>query len=154
MTLLKIAGCFVFVAALLHLGIIVGGPDWYRFFGAGEAMAAMSEQGLWYPAIVTAGIAVVLFVWSGYAFSGAGIIRPLPLLKTALLLIGIVFLLRGLVAVPLLFMADSPYMAELKDKMSFMLVTSALCLFLAVGYLRGFWLVYRERMYSRHVDKR
>ncbi len=144
MTLLKISGCLVFMAALLHLGIIVGGADWYRFFGAGEAMATMSEQGLWYPAIVTAGIAVVLFVWSGYAFSGAGIIRPLPLLKTALLLIGIVFLLRGLVAVPLLFMADSPYMAELKDKMIFMLVTSALCLLFAVGYLREFWLLYRK----------
>lgn len=154
MTLLKIAGSFVFVAALLHLGIIVGGPDWYRFFGAGEAMASMSEQGLWYPAIVTACIATVLLAWSLYAFSGAGIIRRLPLLKTALLLIGTVFLLRGLVAVPLLFMADSPYMAELKEKMIFMLVTSVLCLFLAVSYLRGFWLLYRKRMYSRHVDIR
>lgn len=154
MTLLKINGWLVCVAALLHLGIIVGGTDWYRFFGAGEAMAVMSEQGLWYPAIVTTGIATVLCVWSAYAFSGAGVIRPLPLLKTALLLIGIVFLLRGLVAVPLLFMADSPYMTELKEKMIFMLVTSALCLFLAVGYLRGFWLLYCKRMYSRHVDIR
>ena len=117
-------------------------------------MTVMTEQGLWYPAVVTAGIAAVLSVWSAYAFSGAGVIRSLPLLKTALLLIGIVFLLRGLVAVPLLFMADSPYMTELKEKMIFMLVTSVLCLFLAVGYLRGFWLLYRKRMYSRHVDIR
>lgn len=144
MMLLKVAGWLVFVAALLHLGIIAGGADWYRFFGAGEAMAVMSEQGLWYPAIVTACIATVLFVWSLYAFSGAGLIRRLPLLKTALLVIGAIFLLRGLLAVPLLFFADSPYMAELKEKMVFMLVTSFLCLFLAVGYLRGFWLLYQK----------
>lgn len=144
MTLLKITGWMVFAAALLHLGIIVGGPDWYRFFGAGEPMAVMSEQGLWYPAIVTACIATVLFVWSLYAFSGAGLIRRLPLLKTALLIIGIIFLLRGLLAVPLLFFADSPYMAELKEKMVFMLVTSVICLFLAVGYFRGFWLHCRK----------
>ncbi|MDO8345937.1 MAG: hypothetical protein Q7T48_22250 [Cellvibrio sp.] len=145
MMLLKVAGWLVFVAALLHVGIIVGGPDWYRFFGAGEPMAVMSEQGLWYPAIVTACIAALLFVWSLYAFSGAGLIRRLPLLKTALLVIGAIFLLRGLLAVPLLFFADSPYMAELKEKMVFMLVTSFLCLLLAVGYLSGVWLLYRQR---------
>lgn len=145
MMLLKVAGWLVFIAALLHVGIVVGGADWYRFFGAGEAMALMSEQGLWYPAIVTACIATLLFVWSLYAFSGAGLIRRLPLLKTALLVIGAIFLLRGLLAVPLLFFADSPYMAELKEKMVFMLVTSFLCLFLAVGYFRGFWLLYRQR---------
>jgi uncharacterized membrane protein len=144
MTLLKITGWLVFAAALLHLGIIVGGPDWYRFFGAGEPMALMSEQGLWYPALVTAFIAAVLFAWSLYAFSGAGMVRRLPLLKTALLLIGVIFLLRGLLAVPLLFFADSPYMSELKEKMVFMLVTSVICLFLAVGYLKGFWLLYRQ----------
>jgi len=146
MTLLKITGGLVFVAALLHLGIIVGGAEWYRFFGAGEPMAVMSEQGLWYPAIVTIFIAAVLFVWSFYAFSGAGLIRRLPLLKTALFLIGMVFLLRGFAAVPVLFMTDSPYMAELKEKWVFMFVTSVICLFLAVGYLRGFWLLYRQRV--------
>lgn len=145
MTLLKITGWLVFAAALLHLGIIIGGADWYRFFGAGEPMAVMSEQGLWYPAIVTACIAAVLFIWSLYAFSGAGSIRRLPLLKTALLIIGLIFLLRGLLAVPLLFFADSPYMAQLKEKMVFMLVTSVICLFLAVGYLKGFWLHCQKR---------
>lgn len=146
MTLLKITGWLVFAAAVLHLGIIVGGADWYRFFGAGEALAVMSEQGAWYPVVVTAFIAAVLLVWSLYAFSGAGLIRRLPFLKTILLIIGIIFLLRGLLAVPLLFFADSPYMVELKEKMVFMLVTSFLCLFLAIGYLKGCWLRFRQRV--------
>ena len=29
----------VLIAALLHVACIVGGPAWYRFFGAGERMA-------------------------------------------------------------------------------------------------------------------
>ena len=34
------------LAALLHIGVIAGGPDWYRFFGAGEGMAILAETGL------------------------------------------------------------------------------------------------------------
>jgi len=70
-------------ASLLHLGIITGGPDWYRFFGAGESMARMAEQGSWTPTVITLGIASVLAVWSAYAFSGAGLIPRLPLIPAA-----------------------------------------------------------------------
>jgi hypothetical protein len=88
-------------AALLHLAVIAGGPDWYRFFGAGERMARMAEQGSARPTIVTLCIAALLAVWAAYAFAGAGLIRPLPLMRTALVLITSVYLLRGLVLVPL-----------------------------------------------------
>lgn len=33
------------IAALLHVGIIIGGPSWYRFFGAGERMARAAAAG-------------------------------------------------------------------------------------------------------------
>lgn len=90
------------IAAAIHLGIIVGGPAWYRFFGAGERFATASAAGRWYPAVVTFGIAAVLASWSGYALSGAGVITPLPLLKVALVIITAIYLARGLVVVPLL----------------------------------------------------
>jgi hypothetical protein len=32
-------------AALLHIAVIVGGAEWYRFFGAGEGMARLAERG-------------------------------------------------------------------------------------------------------------
>jgi putative oxidoreductase len=80
-SVLLLAGYLSALAALTHLAIIVGGADWYRLFGAGEAMAQMAEQGSWYPALVTLAIASVLAVWSLYAFSGAGRIRRLPLLN-------------------------------------------------------------------------
>jgi hypothetical protein len=72
------------IAALLHLGIIAGGPAWYRFFGAGERFARAAAQRRWYPTLVTLGIAAVLAAWSAYALAGAGLIGTLPLLKAAL----------------------------------------------------------------------
>ena len=95
------AGTLSAAAALLHLAIIAGGPDWYRFFGAGEGMARMAERGMLRPALITVGIAAILAVWAAYAFAGAGLIRRLPLMRTALILISCIFLLRGLVLVPL-----------------------------------------------------
>jgi hypothetical protein len=89
-------------AALLHVGVIIGGPDWYRFFGAGEAMARMAERGSPVPALVTLAIAMVLAVWAAYAFAGAGLIRRLPLMRTALVAISTIYLARGLLIVPVL----------------------------------------------------
>jgi hypothetical protein len=89
------------VAALLHLGIIAGGPAWYRFFGAGERFARAAAEGRWYPAVVTLGIAAVLFTWSAYALAGAGVVGRLPLLKAALVAITAVYLVRGIAFAPL-----------------------------------------------------
>lgn len=83
------------LAALLHVGCIVFGGPWYRFFGAGEKMAAMADAGKWFPHIVTAGIVVVLLVWAGYALSGAAVITRWPLTKLALVSITAVYLVRG-----------------------------------------------------------
>jgi len=90
------------IAALMHVGIIVGGPAWYRFFGAGEKFASAAASGRWYPAVVTFGISAVLASWSAYALSGAGVVGPLPWLKAVLVVIAAVYLLRGLVLLPLL----------------------------------------------------
>jgi hypothetical protein len=89
------------VAALLHLGIVAGGPAWYRFFGAGERFARAAAQGRRYPTLVTLGIAAVLFTWSAYALAGAGIIGGLPFLKAALVAITAVYLVRGVAFAPL-----------------------------------------------------
>ncbi len=99
---LTVGGCLSVAASALHIGCIIGGPDWYRFFGAGEAMAVAAERGEAYPALVTFAIAVVLAIWGAYAFAGAGLIRRLPLMRTALVAITAVYLLRGLALIPAL----------------------------------------------------
>lgn len=97
---LLLAGTMSAAASLLHLGVIAGGPAWYRFFGAGEGMARLAERGDPKAALITLGIAGVLAVWAAFAFSGAGLIPRLPLLRTGLVVITGIYLLRGLVLIP------------------------------------------------------
>jgi hypothetical protein len=124
-------------AALLHLAIIFGGPDWYRFFGAGERMARMSARGSVYPSVITAGIASILGLWALYALSGAGVIRRLPLLRPALALIAGVYFARGALGIPAVLLVDGPYADELKGRMTFMAVSSLTCIFLGFCYAFG-----------------
>ena len=70
---LLLAAALDAIAALLHVGCIVFGAAWYRFFGAGERMARLAEAGDWRPTVVTSGIAIVLSVWALYALSAAGV---------------------------------------------------------------------------------
>ena len=70
------------IASALHVAIVIGGPSWYRFFGAGERMARDAERGDITPSVITLGIALTLAVWAAYAFSGANLIPRLPLLRT------------------------------------------------------------------------
>ena len=129
---LLVAAICCFLAALAHLGCIVFGGDWYRFFGAGEQMARMAEQGLWYPTIVTSVIVLVLLVWALYGLSGAGAIKPLPLTKIALTLISSIFLLRGVAFVGLM-----PMFPE--NSLTFWLVSSGICLFIGSLFAVGTW---------------
>ncbi|MFN7747906.1 MAG: hypothetical protein ACK5OO_03085 [Cyclobacteriaceae bacterium] len=93
---LKWAGAFSLGIALLHIAIGFVGPTAYRYFGAGEEMATLAEQGSWQPFILTLFIALVLFVFGFYAWSGAGAFRKLPLLRWALVIIAGIYVLRGL----------------------------------------------------------
>ena len=90
-------------ASIIHIGCIANGPGWYRFFGAPEPLIRAVENGNPTLHWMTAGIAVILAIWSAYAFAGAGLIRRLPLMRTALVAISAIYLARGLLIVPVLF---------------------------------------------------
>jgi len=125
------------IAALLHLGIIAGGPAWYRFFGAGERFAVAAGQGKWTPALVTLGIATVLFAWAAYALAGAGVIAAPPLLKAGLVAITAVYLVRGVAYAPLV-------LAHGGRITPFVVWSSAICFAYGVVHLVG--LVQRWRV--------
>jgi putative oxidoreductase len=135
--LLVAGGVLTGAASLLHVGIIFGGPEWYRFFGAGERMARLAARGSIYPAVVTAWIALVLGIWALYALSGAGVIRRLPFVRLALVLIAAVYLARGILGIPLVLVADDPYARQLRAKMTFMVLSSMVCIFLGLCYALG-----------------
>ncbi len=123
------------VAAALHLAIIVGGPAWYRFFGAGERMAQWAEQGHGLPALITLGIAVVLLVWAGYAAGASGYVaalRGLPAQLPVLWGITAVYLLRGLAVLPLWLLRP----AELD---AFAWWSSLVCLGFGLVHAVGLW---------------
>lgn len=132
---LIIGGVLSAAASLLHLAVIVGGPSWYRFFGAGESMARMAERGMIQPTLMTIGIASVLAVWSAYAFAGAGLIPRLPLTRTALVLISAIYLLRGLVLVP-------AYIVNPGGVMPFVLWSSLIVLVYGIAYAVGTWVAW------------
>ena len=119
------------IASALHLACIAGGPAWYRFFGAGEAMARAAERGEAYPALVTFAIAVILAIWAAYAFAGAGLIRRLPLMRTALVAITVIYLLRGAALIPAL---TVPGMGG-----AFNIWSSVIVLGYGLAYLVGTW---------------
>ncbi len=88
------------LASLLHVGCIIFGAPWYRFFGAGEDMARLADAGSITPTVITSGIAAVLLVWALYALSGARVIPPMPLTRIALVMITGIYLVRGLAVLP------------------------------------------------------
>src|SRR5256885_9927830 len=64
-------------------------------FRSGERMARMAEAGHWYPPLVSAAIGVVLSLLAGDALAGAGLLGPLPLMRTVLGGARLVLVARG-----------------------------------------------------------
>ena len=93
---LIVAGMLSAVVAILHLGCIYFGSSWYRVFGAGEKIALLAEQGSIKPTLITIGIFLVLSICSLYAFSAAGVMFKLPLMRVVLVSITVIYLVRGI----------------------------------------------------------
>ena len=120
------------IASLMHIAIIIGGPVWYRFFGASEGMARAAERGAAYPTIVTLGIALMLALWSLYGFAGAGLINGVPFLRPALVTISAIYLTRALAPIPMLMFAPHKVNA-------FAVWSSLIVLVYGIAYAVGTW---------------
>ena len=129
-TWLAVGGVMSLGAALLHLAIIIGGPNWYRYFGAGEEIARMAAEGRWRPAIITGLVAIGLALCGLYALSGAGLVPSLPLLDVVLCVVAGAYTLRGL-AYPVLKVMNSVASTPL------FLWSSIICLIVGVVHLIG-----------------
>jgi hypothetical protein len=117
-------------AALLHFACLVWGAPGFKFLGADEPIVSMSAAGHWYPPVIAIVVGSILSIWSLYAFSGAGVISPLPYLRLALVAITGIYFLRA-VAFPLMKPAFPG------NSMMFWLVSSAICLVIALVHLVG-----------------
>ncbi len=98
--LVAAAACSVLVA-LLHVYVIAQGPWAYRYFGAGEQLAVLAEQGSWIPTVLTSFITLAFLVFAAYYLAGAGLLPRLPLLRIGLAGIAALYTLRGALLLPL-----------------------------------------------------
>jgi putative oxidoreductase len=96
-------------------------------------MAQLAAQGDPYPTIVTLIIASILTGWGLYALSGAGVIFKLPLLKTCLVLITTIYLLRGVVGLIGPFFTSAPVVHQ--NSVTFWVISSIMCCVYGTFYL-------------------
>jgi len=90
-------GAISALISILHV-ILALQPTLYRHISASQesSLAQMAEQGSTSTTIATVALALIFAIWAIYAFSGAGLINPLPLLRAALIAIGVIYILRAL----------------------------------------------------------
>ena len=98
--LLISAGVIASAAAIWHLLCILGGPSWFAFARAPQQIIDSAQQGTLLAPIGTVIVASLMFACTLFSFSAAGLIRKVPLLKSALITIAVLCILRGLIAVP------------------------------------------------------
>ena len=132
---LIIAGSFSFLAACLHIGVVIVGPRWYRLFGAGETMVLLAEQGSLKPTFITLCISAMLFVWAGYAWSGAGLLPNMPFLRTCLSAITAIYLVRGFGGIIAPLVSDHPQIKQ--NSCAFWMWSSTICLVIGLFHLLG-----------------
>ena len=124
--------------AALHVLVITIGAPAYRYFGRADLAEAVFGGSL-YPSLVTLSIAITLAVWGLYAFSGAGLVQRLPLLRTGLVTIASVYTLRGLIVA-----LDFARWAVGEHFPPRQAVFSAAALAIGLCHARGTWALFRR----------
>jgi hypothetical protein len=83
--------------SIMHF-VLVFQPALYRYIRAGQEseLGLMAEQGSIPTTIATSALALIFAIWAVYAFSGARLLGPLPVLRPALIAIAAIYMLRAL----------------------------------------------------------
>lgn len=135
--LLILGGICSFVLAILHVIIIFAGGPAYQYFGAGENTLKLVETGSLLPTIRTLSIAIALFIFGIFSFSGAGIIKPVKHVKIALPIIGCIYTIRGLaLVVQMAQMFGNPASVQPRE-LNFSLVSLLVGIFILAGTRRN-----------------
>lgn len=128
--LLVLAGIIAAGTAIWHWVCILGGLSWYAFAHAPPPILESVRQGTLLAPAGAFIIGILFFSCTIFAFSGAGLIRKTPLLKSALATISLLCLVRGGVGIAQLLLAHN------LDKWE--LVASPVWFFCGICFLLGF----------------
>jgi hypothetical protein len=96
----RLAGVISLAGVAIHIAAILGGASWFAFFGAPPAVVESARAGTLLAPLSTLAIAGAMALCAAYAFSAAGDIRRLPLLRAALASMAAICLLRALLLIP------------------------------------------------------
>ncbi len=131
-----LSGIVALIGALLHIAIMIGGPDWYDFFGAPEDMVQMARSGNFRAPFTCLIIAGILLVFAVYAFSATALIKRLPLLRFITGLIATVLILRGLIFIPLILWKPEVLsgICDCRNIDMFIVITSLICFAMGIAY--------------------
>ncbi|MEW6989256.1 hypothetical protein AADZ91_01090 [Colwelliaceae bacterium 6441] len=137
---LLMLGCIIAsIAAVWHLLCVVGGPSWYEFARAPKVIIQSAKQGTWLAPISTMLVAGLMFACSVFALSTVGMIRQLPLRRTAMAVITVLCLLRGGAIVPL-------WLSHLYLIDDFMVISSAVWFLVGLCYFLGLYESFQDNI--------
>ena len=95
-----------FVALLVviaHMSCIWFGPECFVIQRAPASIIESSREGSWFAPLGTTFVSSLFLLSAGYALSAAKIIKKLPYLKLAVMVIGSICIARSIVVIPLLY---------------------------------------------------
>lgn len=127
--LLMSAGVIAAASAIWHLLCIVGGPSWFAFARAPQQIIDSAQQRTLLAPLGTIVVAALMFACTIFSFSAAGLIRKVPLLKSALMTISLLCIVRGLIAIPILVTPTGLDIWEV--------IASAVWLYVSICFLAG-----------------
>ena len=124
-------------AALLggasHVVALVGGPRWIAALGAPPWVVQAAREGSWIVPVGGLCITAAMWLCAAYAFSGAGWMLRLPLLRTGLATIAFVCIARGLLVVPFVILQP-----EVMSRVGrFEIIASLVWLSIGLAYVTG-----------------
>ena len=134
--LLLSGGIIAALAALWHLLCIIGGPEWFAFARAPQAIVDSAREGTWLAPLGTVVVAGLMLACTLFALSGAGIIHRMPLLTPALVTIALLCIVRALIALPYLW---TPAGADI-----WQIVASSVWLYVGLCFAAGCRLQFRS----------
>ena len=98
--LLVSAGIIALAAAVWHVLCIWGGPGWFAFARAPQLIIDSAKQGTILAPVATLIVAGLMVACAVFAFSAAGLMPEVPLIKPALITSAALCIIRALIASP------------------------------------------------------
>ena len=127
------AAFWPFMGALLHFLAIFGGYSWYEFLMAPPFLLESVKAGTWLAPMSGILVSILMIIAGFYALSGANIIFKMPLLKPALIILSILFTVRGMIIFHLMW-----WKPEVID--AFRIISSGIFLISGIAYTIGTYL--------------